>query len=238
MKKIIVSGNIIEIYEYEKSIKSKGGYRMADDLEQKDKNYKNTVIRRRNQVRRLVTSNFNSRDCKFLTLTFKDNVQDLKFANNEFKKFIKRLKFELKKHFDIKNFKYVCVIEFQKRGAIHYHMILNIPWFPLAKIEKCWSNGFVFIEDIENCDNVGAYLIKYMTKENADERLQGQIGYLCSRNLIQPIEYSDSKYLDLFATHEKMICNKLKGHSPVYTSEFDTDKLGKCLYKQYNLERI
>ena len=233
MKKIIVSGDIIEFYDYEKTLKGKGGYKMTDDIKQKEKNYNSTVINRRNNVRRLVTSNFEPRMCNFLTLTFAKNMTDLKFANNEFKKFIKRLKYQFK----IQNLKYVCVIEFQKRGAIHYHVIINTPWIPLKDIEKCWGLGFVFIENIDNCDNLGAYLVKYMTKENADKRLEGEKGYLCSRNLVHPIEYSDFEYLDLFKTQEENILNKIKGHPPIYSSTFDTEFLGKCHYEQYNLKR-
>ncbi|GAI10009.1 unnamed protein product, partial [marine sediment metagenome] len=38
-------------------------------------------------------------------------------TNREFKKFIQRLRYQYG------DFKYMAVIEFQDRGAIHYHMI-------------------------------------------------------------------------------------------------------------------
>ena len=38
------------------------------------------------------------------------------------------------------------------------------------------------------CDNVGAYVCKYMTKDNEDPRLVGRKSYLMSRNLDKPQE--------------------------------------------------
>jgi hypothetical protein len=53
----------------------------------------------------------------FTTLTFRENLHNIKEANYEFLKFIKRVKYKFG------DFKYLAVIEFQDRGAIHYHMI-------------------------------------------------------------------------------------------------------------------
>lgn len=234
MKKIVLSGNIIEIYNYRFNGCGVGGFKMKKDLEQKQKNYLNTICKRRDKVRRLVTMNFSERFCKFLTLTFKENVTDISFANNEFKKFIKRLKYQ----FELKNLKYVAVIEFQERGAIHYHMIFNSYWLDVKKVQSCWGNGFVFIEDVSHVDNLGAYLIKYMTKDNSDIRLQNEKGYLYSKNLDRPIEFTDTKYLDLFYSKELNVLKSIKNKSPVYTSDFDSDFMGRCHYEQYNLKRL
>lgn len=236
MKKIIISGPIIELYEYEKTIVGKGGYKEIKDLEQQEKNYQNQNIRRRNNVRRLVCANFKNTDCKFLTLTFKENVTDIKACNLEFKNFIKRLKYNYK----LKELKYIAVIEFQKRGAIHYHVMLNIPYIPQKDLQELWRNGFIFINKIDNVDNLGAYLVKYMTKDTEDVRLQGEKAFFCSRNLIKPIEVSDISYPDLFESH-KMILEKAikqKKCTSVIESTYDTECLGTCFYQQFNLNRF
>jgi len=59
----------------------------------------------------------------------------------------------------------LAVIQFQDRGAIHYHMMSDLPYIPKAKLSKIWGNGFIKINDITNVDNVGAYLIGYMNKK-------------------------------------------------------------------------
>lgn len=236
LKKIIITGSIYELYEYEKTIVGKGGHKEIKDLMQKEKNYQNQNVRRRNNVRRLVCANFTNENCKFLTLTFAENVTDIKACNLEFKNFVKRLKHNYK----LENLKYISVIEFQKRGAVHYHVMLNIPYIPQKDLQKLWGNGFVFINKIDNVDNLGAYLVKYMTKDTSDIRLQGQKAFFHSKNLIQPIEITDIKYPDLYESHKMIFEEKIKQKkcTSVYESTYDTECLGLCYYQQYNLDRI
>jgi hypothetical protein len=61
----------------------------------------------------------------FITLTFEDNVTDLTYCNNIFNEKMKYLRYHCQK-MGI-DFKYIGVPEFQKRGAIHYHIMTNIP---------------------------------------------------------------------------------------------------------------
>ena len=158
------------------------------------------------------------------------NIQE---CNLLFKNFIKRLKY---KYND--NLKYLAVIEFQKRGAVHYHVLLDIPYVPQNTLQELWGNGFVYINAIDHVDNIGAYILKYITKDNNDIRLMGQKAYLYSRNLKQPEEVlnHDLKY---FSVLEDKILRRynLNDLKPVYVSDFNTDLLGHCNYKQYNLKR-
>ena len=90
MKKIFISGPILEVYEYEKNLFAKGGNLEKLSDEHVQRNYNSRVILRRNMVRRLVCANFNSSNAKFLTLTFDDkkvthDIRDVKQCNNEFK---------------------------------------------------------------------------------------------------------------------------------------------------------
>lgn len=234
MKKIIISNNIIEIYSSDKVITGVGGYKETKDLEQKEKNYNQQVIRRRNNVRHLVCCNFTEND-KFFTLTFSKNETDLNYCNAKFKKFIKVLKSKYK----IKNFKYLAVIEFQKRGAIHYHIICNLPYVPQKDLQELWGNGFVWINCIKNIDNLGAYVVKYMTKETSDKRLQGNKGYLCSKGLKRPVEVSNMQNTnrDLFQFYNNLVEKSTKNIAPVYCSEYENDYLGHVTYKQFNLSK-
>ena len=80
--------------------------------------YRN-IIRSKFQLERLIKSN--EKEFKtFITLTFAENLGNIDLANKKFniwRTYIKRLK---------KDFKYVCVPEFQKRGAVHYHLLTNL----------------------------------------------------------------------------------------------------------------
>lgn len=237
LKKYVISGDIIEVYEYSKYMKGRGGANRtsskSDDIESSLKNYANTNQRRRDMVRRLACSNFNAQYDKFFTLTFAANKTDVKECNYIFMKFIQRLKYKYKK-----DLKYLAVIEFQKRGAVHYHVLSNIPYIPQDELQELWGEGFVYINAITHVDNIGAYIVKYMTKDNTDERLQGLKAYLFSRNLKRPEELLNHNLKD-FDKLEKKLYSKYKINElkAVYESNFDTFHLGSCTYKQYNIKR-
>lgn len=84
----------------------------------------------------------------------------------------------------------------------------------------------------------GAYIVKYMTKDNTDVRLQGLKAYQFSKNLKRPEEIINHNLAD-FEKIEKQIeqTYKISELSNFYHSEFDTTILGHCTYLQYNLKR-
>ena len=79
--KVIVSGDVVELYDYEnpvfKGYKSNGGRDKVADDESKEKNRKDTLRRARQDLRHTVNANVwaYGEHCppKFLTLTFGDN---------------------------------------------------------------------------------------------------------------------------------------------------------------------
>lgn len=125
-EKVIVSGKIVEWFEYEKPVVKGFGSRCpgrsnssitSDEV--KKQNREKIASRARAKVRR--TANANPQLNKFLTLTFKENITDINFAWREFDKFIKRVKTRFE------NFQFMNVIEFQERGAVHFHLLCNLP---------------------------------------------------------------------------------------------------------------
>jgi hypothetical protein len=181
------------------------------------------LIRAKKQIRRIVNSNPNLK--KFLTLTFADNVTDLDIANYEFKKFLKRIK----RH--KKDFKYICVVEFQSRGAVHYHILCNLHFMPAKQIEKAWKNGFIKINRIDKCDNVGAYISKYLSKEILDSRLNGRKCFFTSRKISRPVEVVDNS-----------ICQELRkmynldNRTAEKTFSYNNEYIGNVKYSIYNLK--
>lgn len=215
-KKVIVCGDYIQVYHHkEQRIKK-------DELWEKEKNinpmlnefiprknqrknqknelkvieYKN-VMRSKFKLQRLVKAN--EKEFKtFITLTFKENISDIKYANNCFRAW--RTNISKKK----KDFKYVCVPEFQKRGAVHYHLLTNLDIKKDNDIIKLqenkknmydviyWKHGFSSVFPMKDINVVG-YITKYMTKD-IDNRLFGHRRYLASRNLLKPkVMYLDDK---------------------------------------------
>lgn len=248
--KVIKSGHIVEIYEYQNT-RAKLPLNIDDeeyngDVEEKEKESEKEIIvedrkdeyrqrtniRARNKLRRLVNANFDNKSL-FVTLTFAKNIIDIPFANNEFNKFIKRMRDRQG------DFVHTSVIEFQERGAIHYHMVCNYKtdWKSHEELQarerelaKIWSHGFCDIQEIKHLDNVGAYLIKYMTKDNIDIRLEGKKRYFHSRKLINPEEITGEDAVKLIQEYTNKI--------PVFTNNYSSEWTGKVIYREYNPLRL
>lgn len=231
--KVVISGSIIEFYDYEENILEGFDIKEHHDCgrnheakeEDKKTNREKVLNRARRDLRRLVNTNIKDYS-KFITLTFADNIQDFEVANYEFKKFRQRLERYLKRKIE-----YVCVPEFQKRGAIHFHVVMfNVPYIKHKDLSDLWSNGFVRINRIDSVDNVGAYICKYMSKDfDTDERLKGKKCYFTSRKLDKPVEIKEKELIENLA-------NSLPADSLVYENTFDND-FNKTRYKQYNIKR-
>lgn len=129
----------------------------------------------------------------FITLTFAENVSDIDFASREFNKYISKVR----RIFP--DFAYLGVPEFQKRGAVHYHLFTNLQigsdLLPMQKDTenmydvKYWKHGFTSAFDIKNnVDdkfNSSLYMLKYLYKD-LDNRFFGRKKVLKSNNLEKP----------------------------------------------------
>jgi len=226
--RIVFSGRHVEIYEYGNPIR-KGGKRKIssvdyeeDESSQPKEKSDFAIKRTRRQVRRLI--NANPLLDKFVTLTFAENITDQNTANNEFNKFIKRV---IRKH---EEFQYIAVPEFQKRGAIHYHLVCSLPYTPNSQLRDFWGHGFVNIKKIEGVENVGAYLMKYLSKGHQDQRSFGKKRFFGSRSLNKPIELLGiPTYLFIKAMPSKP---QLK-----FETSFENEWVGKSVYRAFLLDK-
>lgn len=167
-----------------------------------------------------------------VTLTFADNVTDLKYANNQFCCFIKRLnRYLTKMHKD--KVQYIAVVEFQKRGAIHYHLLCNLPFISAKMLQEIWQNGFVKINKIDDVDNVGAYVTKYMSKDNVDERLVGNRCYFTSQGLQEPTTIEENGIENTIA--HLLLAGDIELQKEPYKKTFDNEQLGNIEYTQLTL---
>ena len=208
--KIIHCGDYTQLYFYD-SIKSKNVadkdkpiIKSIDEIDtenlykKENKNELKTIM-----VSNAYRSNFNcQRICKanadvwesFITLTFKENLKDVSIANKKFNAFVSNVR---KKKPD---FMYIAVPEFQKRGAVHYHLLSNLSKEDTDIIikqkntkesdnfydVKYWNKGFSAVDFIKSdYKKIFSYISKYMTKD-IDNRLFGKKRYFFSQNLNQP----------------------------------------------------
>lgn len=197
--KIYKSGDNYEVYEYERTP-------MFDEVEQKDQEEmetwdypenadrieerrKQTLRENGNNLKRMARENFSGK-VFFMTLTFAENFQDIDKADRKMKYMFKKFR---ENYGDTK---YIGVREKQKRGAIHYHFLVQNEtlkeyyetYVPPVKRRgkitiksdeqkqyeqffhaKYWKPGIVDITMIDFVDDTGAYLAKYLTKGKIEE---------------------------------------------------------------------
>lgn len=233
--KIVNCGNIVEIYKYETPIYT--GYK--NEIEKKyreqtadikKENLQRSIKRSKRRIFELVNTNYVPGRSSFLTVTFKENLTDYDLAFNYWDRFKKKVEY----HYKLK-LEYCGVVEFQERGAIHFHICLfNIPFLEQNKLYELWNSivpGGINIQGIKDndCDNVGAYMTYYMNKDLENgfgkEEYKNKKRYFYSRNLKEPtsdylnISRSDDKY-----KYENLI-NTLKDHVTYeYKSEYKKSK--------------
>lgn len=203
-----------------------------NEIKLKEIDIKN-INRSKMELQRLVKTNEDIFKT-FITLTFEDNVKDISYANDKFtnwRRYIKKVK---------SDFAYVCVPEFQKRGAVHYHLLTNIDYTDFSMLSKeemriykpkkgyqifrtlnSWSHGFSNVQSMDNINVVG-YITKYMTKD-IDNRLWGHRRYLYSQNLKKPttsyIDLETANIVDFLIYNDNIKKYNLKVNS-VYADKF------------------
>jgi len=128
---------------------------------------------------------------QFVTLTFAENISEVAAANRVFSKFVQNINYKIFKEKKAK-LKYLAVIEFQKRGAIHYHVIFFNPieiseFYDVVK--EYWTSGYATIQKISSQQHLINYVHKDLTKLRQKKSLYGKKAYFCSRGLRQPSLY-------------------------------------------------
>jgi hypothetical protein len=209
-RKLLVYGDFLELHTFGQVQMNKSltdaEKRARRLLSVKGKNGKkkraDNVARTRQNVYRLVEANTEKDVSQFFTLTFRENIQDTKKANAIFRNFIRRVSY----HFGI-HVKYIVVLEFQKRGAIHYHGIFfNVPEMTKKDLQALWLSDSpqVDIEYPKGIRSVGAYIAKYIGKDLNDVRLFDTKAYLTSRNLKRPVITTDDDTIDFILQNATM----------------------------------
>lgn len=275
--KITEMGNIIEVMYAEKknsssSIKMLKNHEYVDLRTGEVKQCKkqevriddvNEIKKSLKRLRNIINTNVvDVKKCKFLTLTYAENMTDTKKLYIDFKNFMKRLKYDFKKrNFDIE---YIVACEPQGRGAWHAHVILifdkKIGYINNDVFSALWGHGFTSVKNIDNCDNVGAYLSAYLSDLEVD--INNDIGdvkkcvsidgcksskrfvkggrlhmypakfnlYRCSRGIRKPVV----EYILQKDVQKRVSSAKLTHESTVKISDELTDFNNTFNYKYYN----
>ncbi len=198
-----------------------------------------SVYRSKANLKRIIFANIKQYKSKkgrlippfFLTLTFADNITDLKYANREFTKFIMRVNTALFKN-SKESAQYVAVPQFQKRGAVHYHILLfNLPFIEenvYSTIRDIWGLGeFVNLKKVEDINRTYWYMSRYMEKDFLDGRLYRKRKYFCSKGIKKTVVINNPDLID--EIHDEI--SKL--YEPVCDTKIFVDFVGDIFIKNY-----
>lgn len=163
-------------------------------------------------------SKLNELNC-MITLTFADNITDTKEAYKYLALFFDRLKYYLKKQ-NMNELKYICCMEYQARGAVHYHLVCNCGYIPFDTLEKLWGHGYVYIKKICN-DAAIAYALKYCVKNVMQSSNERKTRYIRASNNLRKLtvikEWTDDTINDAIIDNlEDIICDgsyKIKNYA-------------------------
>lgn len=229
--KIIKSDTQYEIYRYEREPLetrrrgSRGGTQRGPRRPIK-RTFANTRRARKDFIR-LVRANLTGESCPaFLTLTMRDIVS-VRVAYSCLKGFVGSFR-----DFVGKDFKYIAVPEYQKRGAVHFHILVWGCSDEIIKnerqtrtIQNLWALGYVDIVPTDGSPKLAGYLGKYMSKS----LLSGDIGfskaYTSSRNVLRPVSFSSAQTLEIPDDF-------WSGDNVVLTERtYEVPWLGECTYQ-------
>lgn len=141
-----------------------------------DRKLLNSRIRSQGSCIRKAYHNFsNVKNLSFLTLTYSLNETDVKKCKYDLMKFFQNLNRWWNNPIRAKNhkglLKYMYTYEYQKRGAVHFHIILN-QRIPNSVILNYWKYGInknIKVRAGSN-EDVVKYLAKYIVKTAHDDK--------------------------------------------------------------------
>ncbi|MEG0897701.1 MAG: hypothetical protein RSF73_09180, partial [Ruthenibacterium sp.] len=116
--------------------------------------------------------------CKWVTLTYAENMTDTKQLYADFQKFNQRLTYYCQKTYHTQ-YQYIVCIEPQGRGAWHLHIVLifekKAPFIANDTLAEIWGHGFTKTKKLEDVDNIGLYLTAYLTDMDVETAVQGNM---------------------------------------------------------------
>lgn len=233
--KMVISGSMLEFYQFKGQIEfgekpKRNTLKNPEEKIEKTEDAKkeselSSQRRAKRTIRRLMYCNawhwFKPSSKPFtpipITLTFRENIQNIKEANKHLTIFIRKLNYSVGKneYEETVNkskksiLKYLGVIEFQKRGAIHYHIIFfNLPFMKniYDRIEELWGHGIINVNGKDkgsfkstnkkvNLNKIIDYYIKYITDSVKDKNMFSKKRYFDSQGLLKPVTLYSEKHI-------------------------------------------
>lgn len=192
--KITLSGNLLEIVEYEKtqffgySKKATAIISVSDKKENREKSVKRAV----KTVRNYIATNYKKGSTKFITLVVGNSSLDMKQAKKRLEKFNAKLK-----NIIGDKPKYVGVVEQQKNGNIHFHIVyFNLKYLEHDQLLQIWKHGSAYIEPVTYGYKSFNCLSSYMLKQAKNKKENEKLYFNSLNNLQKPKEIKNDLDID------------------------------------------
>lgn len=195
------------------------------------------------RLKRLIGANFQGGQSElWITLTYKDSpMTDSNRLYKDFKTFMKRLRKKIGKYLA-----YIVVIEPQASGSLHAHLLLKTLdksrlYIENSVVAQLWGQGFVNVRRLKDSDNVGAYLMAYLTdidinnlEDKPDKRKKISKKIIKGGRLgLYPINmqiYRRSRYGIVNPT-------KIKGSRKEIKHKYNLDNVDPDYYRSFEIQR-
>jgi len=253
--KMITYGKVVELYTYEKDLQYTGRIRRQVPRRAANTSVvagRDVTVRQEEPVKakrpdnarraalafsRIIAANLEGSDNPLLaSFTYRENQQSIEQGYKDWKSFIDNARAGMGSEF-----RYICVPEFQKRGALHFHALLwGVPQELAATerrtrlVARLWGKGFVDLINTDGNVKLAGYLAKYMTKSFLDPRFARKKAYRTSRNVKKPVTEKGILVSPYFLG-DLQITPDLSTVAPSKDVTFDTQWLGKGRFRLFNL---
>jgi len=181
---------------------------------------------------------------KFITLTTRDTCLDLKTFLTWFKSFCR----QFKRKFGY-GLPYIGITERQKKrgikegnaGSWHIHLAVFIQHkLDLKLLCSCWTRGHLDIQLLYHFSDIGRYMMKYLTKDNADIGLNKKM-ILKSHNLVSPACFTSYEVVVVPNYDYTISYNFYQGNLnfDLENNCFDEQKMNHCtIYEIHHIKEL
>ena len=194
------------------------------------------------RLKRLIGANFRGGQSElWITLTYKDSpMKDSERLYKDFKIFMKRLRKETGKCLA-----YIVVIEPQASGSLHAHLLLKTLdksrlYIENSVVAKLWGQGFVNVKRLRDSDNVGAYLMAYLTDIDINNLEDKPNSNKASKKIIKGGRlglYPINMQIYRRSRHGIVNPTKIKGSRKEIKHKYNLDDVDPEYYRSFEIQR-
>jgi hypothetical protein len=236
--KVVQSGDLIEVYDYEKAPSPKR-FTVKKKKRFRNRRLKRNAQRAKDNFRRVVRTTLARGKPAFCTLTMV-SVESVKTSY----KCLSQFTTNLRRSFG-NDIAWVGVVEFQRRGAVHFHLLIwGLPDEAInderytRDIQTLWGRGWLDIFTTDGSPKIASYMAKYMYKSMQDDRLSAEKSYTASRNVLRPVLLNTPTTLAYFEAEYPEI-RAVDNSLDFYEQErvYSTEWLGRCHYRKFTVKK-